>query len=78
PVDRQKSGRVLFTGICTDPEYEHRGIATVLFSMLMAEFAREGAAFSTLFTGADNRAQQIYARAGMRIVRHFTLMTMKL
>ena len=78
PIDRQASGRGWFTGICTDPSYEHRGIATVLFSMLMEEFGRRGAAFSTLFTGEDNRAQRIYARAGMRIVRHFTLMKMNL
>lgn len=74
PVDRQKSGRGWFTGICTDPAYGRRGIATVLFSLLMAEFQREGAAFSTLFTGADNPARKIYEQAGMRAVRPFELM----
>ncbi len=78
PIDRQVSGRGWFTGICTDPSYEHRGIATVLFSMLMEEFGKRGATFSTLFTGEDNRAQRIYTRAGMQIVRHFTLMKMDL
>ena len=75
PVDRQRSGRGWFTGICTDPEYGQRGIATVLFSLLMQAFAEEGAAFSTLFTGTENPAQKIYLAAGMRPVRSFTLMT---
>ena len=75
PVDKQRSGRGWFTGICTDPAYGRRGIATVLFSLLMAEFQREGAAFSTLFTGADNPARKIYEQAGMRAVRRFELMS---
>ncbi len=78
PVDLQKSGRGWFTGICTDPAFERRGIATVLFNLLMQAFVQEGAAFSTLFTGLDNPARKVYERAGMRPVRQFNLMTMKL
>ena len=78
PVGLQRSGRGWFTGICTDPEFEHRGIATVLFNLLMQAFAEEGAQFSTLFTGTENRAQRIYLRAGMRPVRQFTLMSLSL
>ena len=78
PVDRQKSGRGWFTGICTDPLYERRGIATVLFNLLMQAFVDEGAAFSTLFTGTDNHAQKIYRNAGMRPVRQFSIMTLDL
>ena len=78
PVDLQKSGRGWFTGICTDPSFERRGIATVLFNLLMQAFVQEGAAFSTLFTGLDNPARKVYERAGMRLVRQFNLMTMKL
>ncbi len=74
PVDQQKSGRGWFTGICTDPLYERRGIATVLFHSLMEAFVREGAQFTTLFTGADNHAQKIYLGAGLRPVRRFALM----
>ena len=74
PVDLQKSGRGWFCGICTDPMYERRGIASVLFHLLMREFIAEGAAFSTLFTGNTNHAQRIYLRAGFRIVRRFALM----
>ncbi|MBR2663212.1 MAG: GNAT family N-acetyltransferase [Clostridia bacterium] len=74
PVDKQQSGRGWFTGIFTDPEFEHRGIAPVLFNLLMQEFIAEGAAFSTLFTGGDNRAQRIYLRTGFRPVRTFAVM----
>ena len=78
PVDRQKSGRGWFTGICTDPLFERRGIATVLFNLLMRAFVEEGAAFTTLFTGTDNHAQRIYLRAGLRPVREFALMALDL
>ena len=78
PVDKQKSGRGWFTGICTDPLYERRGIATVLFNLLMQAFVEEGAAFSTLFTGVENHAQKIYLNAGMRPVRRFSIMSIDL
>ena len=78
PVDRQKSGRGWFTGICTDPMYERRGIATVLFNLLMQAFVDEGAKFTTLFTGTDNHAQKIYRNAGLRPVRQFALMALPL
>ncbi len=74
PVDKQDSGRGWFSGICTDPEFERRGIASVLFNLLMQEFIQEGAAFSTLFTGDDNHAQRIYKRAGFRVARRFAIM----
>ena len=78
PVDKQKSGRGWFTGICTDPLFERRGIATVLFNLLMQAFVAEGAAFYTLFTGCDNHAQRLYRAAGMRPVRQFSIMTTEL
>ena len=78
PVDLQKSGRGWFTGICTDPLYERRGIATALFHLLMQAFVDEGARFSTLFTGTDNHAQKIYLQAGFRPVRQFCTMSMDL
>ena len=74
PVDVQESGRGFFTGICTDPLYGGRGIGSVLFNLLMQEFIREGAAFSSLFTGENNHAQKIYLRAGFRPVRRFAIM----
>jgi len=74
PVDVEPSGRGWFTGICTDPEYERRGIATVLFNLLMQEFIAAGARFSTLFTGDSNHAQRLYARTGFEVRRKFAMM----
>lgn len=78
PVDLQKSGRGWFTGICTDPGYEGRGIGTVLFHLLMDAFTKENAQFTTLFTGTDNHAQKIYRGAGLSPVRSFVQMSMSL
>lgn len=74
PVDLQTSGRGWFSGICVDPAYGQRGIGSVLFNVLMREFVWEGAAFTTLFTGASGHAQRIYRRAGLRPVRRFTVL----
>jgi len=74
PVDRQENGRGWFTGICTDPLYEKRGIASVLFNDLMGEFIRVGAAYSTLFTGTENHAQRLYLKTGFRPARQFAIM----
>ena len=77
PVDREPSRRGWFSGICTDPEFERRGIATVLFNLLMQEFILIGADFSTLFTGDTNHAQRIYLRTGFRPVKRFAVMRKK-
>ena len=74
PVDRQESGRGFFTGICTDPLYERRGIAGVRFTDLMGQFIRVGAAYSTLFTGTENHAQRLYLKTGFRPARYFAIM----
>ena len=78
PVDLQRSGRGWFTGICTDPDWGGRGIATVLFNLLMKEFVAEGAAFCSLFTGAQNHAQKIYQRAGLRVTSHWAVLSQSL
>ena len=74
PVDRQENGRGWFTGICTDPLYERRGIAGVLFNDLMGEFIKAGAAYSTLFTGTENHAQRLYLKTGFQPARYFAIM----
>ncbi len=78
PVDRQKSGRGWFTGICTDPLYAGKGIASVLFNLLLKEFIAQRADFCTLFTGRDNPAQRLYLRAGLRIMAHFAVLSIPL
>lgn len=74
PVDKQENGRGWFTGICTDPLYERRGIAGVLFNDLMGEFVKVGAAYSTLFTGTENHAQRLYLKTGFAPARYFSIM----
>lgn len=78
PVDLQQSGRGWFTGICTDPAWGGRGIASVLFNLLMKEFIAEGAAFTSLFTGKTNFAQKIYLGAGLRITSNWAVMSLPL
>lgn len=74
PVDLEPSGRGWFTGICTDPEFGGRGIATVLFNLLMQEFIAEGATFSTLFTNDTNHARKLYLQTGFTVARRFAMM----
>lgn len=78
PVDRQENGRGWFTGICTDPNFEKMGIATVLFNLLMEAFIQVGAGYSTLFTGVENHAQRLYLRTGFRVARQFAVMKKQL
>lgn len=78
PVDVEKSGRGWFTGICTDPLYEQRGIATVLFNDLMNEFIRVGAKYSSLFTGTENHAQRLYLKTGFRPAKTFAMLKKEL
>jgi hypothetical protein len=47
----------------------------VLFNLLMEAFVREGAQFSTLFTGFESHARKVYEGAGMRPARQFHLMS---
>ena len=44
----------------------------------MCEFVKEGAAFSTLFTGIDNHAQRLYKRTGFNVKRTFAIMKKEL
>lgn len=74
PVDKQENGRGWFTGICTDPLYEKRGIAGVLFNDLMGQFIKVGAAYSTLFTGTENHAQRLYLKTGFKPARYFAIL----
>lgn len=74
PIDVQPSGRGWFCGIGVDPNYEGKGIATALFSMLMKSFKDIGAKFSSLFTGQENPARRIYERTGFTPVKTWAVM----
>jgi len=75
PVDKQPNGRGWFSGICTDPNFGGLGIASVLFNDLMVEFQKVGAAYSTLYTGANHHAQRVYRAAGFVPARYFAIMS---
>lgn len=74
PIDREANGRGWFNGIATHPAYERRGIATVLFHRLMAEFKEIGAQYSTLFTDEGNPALHLYKSVGFTVARSFAVM----
>lgn len=74
PVDKEPSGRGWFNGIATHPDYERRGIAFVMFCRLMLEFEAIGAAFSTLFTDANNPAAGLYESVGFCVAKQWAVM----
>lgn len=74
PIDKEPCGRGWFNGIATHPAYERRGIATVLFHRLMAEFKAIGAGYSTLFTDEGNPALHLYRSVGFTVARSFAVM----
>ena len=69
PMRVHADGRGGFAGIGTHPDYRRRGIGTVLFQLMCAEFKKRGAKYSTLLTGLHNPAQEIYFGAGFRVHR---------
>lgn len=74
PIDREPNGRGWFNGIGTHPDYEGRGIGSVLFYRLMEEFSQIGAEYSTLFTDEENSALHLYQAAGFRTAAKFAVM----
>ena len=74
PVDLEPTGRGWFSGICVDPDYSGKGIATVLFNLLLEDFVAEGASFTSLFCEIGGAAQKTYRKAGMIPVRYFAYM----
>ncbi len=74
PIDKEENGRGWFNGIATHPEYERRGIATVLFYRLMEQFSQIGAEYSTLFTDEGNPALKLYESVGFVVSCRFAVM----
>ena len=74
PVKTEPSGRGSLAGVAIHPKAQKRGLGKTMFCVLCEESKKNGAKFMTLFTGADNRARNIYLYAGLRIVRSFTVM----
>ena len=74
PIDKELSGRGWFNGIATHPNFERRGIATVLFCRLMEEFTAIDAAYSTIFTDEGNPALLLYLDTGFVVGERFAVM----
>lgn len=75
PISVEPGGRGWFAGIGISPLCRGLGVGSVLFNYLCRSFKDSGAKFITLFTGIDNiSARNIYLKAGLRILRHWSLM----
>ena len=72
PLRVERCGRGWFAGIGIHPDYRRRGLGSVLFASLCRELAEMGAAYMTLFTGAEGAARRIYEAAGFRAFRTFS------
>ncbi len=78
PVYPEKTGRGYFAGIGVAPNYERKGLGTLLFYRLLEREQAAGAAYMSLFTGEENPAKQIYLGAGFAVKRTFSVMVKEL
>ena len=78
PVRTEPSGRAYLSGVAIHPKAQKRGLGKTMFCELCRRSKENGAKFMTLFTGADNRARNIYLYAGLRIARSFVIMKKEL
>lgn len=78
PVFTQPSGRGYLAGIGIHPKTQGRGLGKSLFCELCHKSKLNGAKFMTLFTGADNKAREIYLYAGFKIVQSFNILKKEL
>lgn len=78
PVYPEATGRGYFAGIGVAPAYEGHGLGTLLFYRLCEAEKGCGARYMSLFTGVENRAQEIYKGAGFTPRRYFAVMLKEL
>jgi len=78
PLFTQPSGRGYLAGIGVHPKTQGRGLGKSLFCMLCEYSKQNGATFMTLFTGANNKAREIYLYAGLKIVQSFAILKKEL
>ncbi len=74
PIYPETSGRAYFAGIGVAPNWEGKGLGTVLFYKLCQAEKDCGSKYMSLFTGKENPAQNIYKGAGFNVVREFAVM----
>ena len=78
PVYPEETGRGYLSGVAVAQQYERNGLGTLLFYRLLQREKEVGAKYMSIFTGIDNRAKEIYMKAGFRIVRTFAVMRKEL
>lgn len=78
PVYPEETGRGYFAGLAVAPQYERRGLGTLLFYRLLQEEKKAGSQYMSLFTGENNPARFIYLGAGFRVVRTFGVLLKEL
>lgn len=78
PVYPEETGRGYLSGVAVARQYERNGLGTLLFYRLLQREKEVGAKYMSIFTGIDNRAKEIYMKAGFRIVRTFAVMRKEL
>lgn len=59
------------TGVCTDPDYRRRGVATALLRAGLEFAENDGVACAALFTAISGLAQRIYSRCGFMDIETF-------
>lgn len=74
PINNEPSGRAFLAGVAIHPKAQARGLGKTMFCTLCEKSKENGSTFMTLFTGADNKARNIYMYAGLRLVRSFAIM----
>lgn len=74
PIIKEKSGRGYFSGIGVMKEHEGNGLGKILFYHLCKEMKNSGVEYMSLFTGRENKAKNIYLKAGFKQVEEFAVM----
>jgi len=74
PLSVDNELKASFGGIAVDERFRSKGVGKVLFSSLCQGLKDMGGEYTTLFTGVDNVARNIYLSAGFKIVMSFALM----
>ena len=78
PVYPEETGRGYLAGVAVAQQYERNGLGTLLFYRLLQREKEVGAKYMSIFTGVNNRAKEIYMKAGFRVVRTFAVMRKEL
>ena len=68
----------VITGLNVSTTLLFAGLGTLLFYRLLQREREVGSRYMSIFTGVNNRAKEIYMKAGFRVVRTFAVMRKEL